>query len=347
MNLKKFWYPVLMSKQLPKDKLVSIKLFGQPFVLYRDESNNPVCLEDRCPHRGTPLSLGRVSNGQLECRYHGWRFGRSGACVKIPTHEQNKQIPVSANANKRECKDLYDTIWIYPIQCSSQDIPPFHEHLFPILKTGKPLYMLSSWDVNVPYDLFLENLIDLSHLPFVHHNTLSKRSKAQPITFELIEDKNSVISGRAHYHKFQNPRFEEIYNFIAPCLVQYDFINKKTGYKKSTQFYCTPMDREMTRVFCYTHVAISQFIFKLLNNRLVHILSKPMVKIIANQDVPILQGQHKNRELGVSLANQPTQADLLASYYRRWVVENNIDAYWFQGYEQKKQYIEASLAIPE
>ena len=42
---------------------------------------HPRAAPDRCPHRGTRLSLGRVCDGQIECPYHGWRFDGAGRCA--------------------------------------------------------------------------------------------------------------------------------------------------------------------------------------------------------------------------------------------------------------------------
>jgi nitrite reductase/ring-hydroxylating ferredoxin subunit len=40
-----------------------------------------------CPHAGSPLSGGRVCDGQVECPRHGWRFDLdSGACVTSPEY---------------------------------------------------------------------------------------------------------------------------------------------------------------------------------------------------------------------------------------------------------------------
>lgn len=335
MNLKRFWYPILISKQLKKNKLIKAQIFGEPYVLYRDESNNPVCLEDRCPHRGTPLSLGKIWNGQLECSYHGWRFGENGTCLKIPTLTLDKQIPGKAHARYRACIEKHGAIWVLPEAGSDNTVLRFQDHFFPTTKSGQYLFRLSSWDVPVSYDLFIENLFDLSHLPFVHHNTLSRRSKAQPITFEIDNESDADFCGIAEYHKFKNVRFKEVYKFMAPCMAQYEFISHKNNSKIITQFYCVPFDKQKTRILCYTHMDCNPFIFKLLNNPFTLALGMPIAKLITKQDVSILQGQNQNRKLGVDLANQPVQADLLVSKYRKWATENNISSYWFQQYDNK------------
>lgn len=57
---------------------------GTPLCLFRDGDGRAAAVVDRCPHRNVPLSLGRIRDGLLDCRYHGWRFDRSGACRAVP-----------------------------------------------------------------------------------------------------------------------------------------------------------------------------------------------------------------------------------------------------------------------
>lgn len=335
MNLRHFWYPVLLSRHLKANKLVKIQLFNEPLVLYRDKNNQAVCLEDRCPHRGTPLSLGRVIKGELECRYHGWRFGNAGSCLKIPTLHSSKTIPARARAFAKECKELYDCIWIMASGINAKnDIADFPHYLFPSFKVDKNSYFLTSWDVEVPYELFIENLLDLSHLPFVHYNTLSNRSNAQPITFKIEESHYADICGHAYYHLFPNKHFKEIYKFISPCIVEYQFINTKRNKITKTQFYCVPFSREHTRVFCYSHIDCSPLILKLINNRLIKNLGKPLARLITNQDAFLLKSQYKNGLLGANLANELVQEDLLVLKYRKWAHDNNINACWFHHYNE-------------
>ena len=59
-------------------------LLGQPLVVFRTTNGQPAVLEDRCAHRHAPLSAGRVCSGELECPYHGWRYGGSGEVKRVP-----------------------------------------------------------------------------------------------------------------------------------------------------------------------------------------------------------------------------------------------------------------------
>ena len=330
MSLTKAWYPAVIGKKLKKSRPMQFKLFGQPFALYRDQSGQVVCVEDRCPHRGTPLSLGRVIQGQLECRYHGWRFAQQGRCSRIPTLAAGKEMPPNVHANTRACIEKYGVIWVWPE--ASTVSPPFPDFLFP---THPYQYRFSSWDVPVQCDLLLENLFDLSHLPFVHHNTLSRRSRAQPITFDLLDDPDAVFSANARYHSAKRKSVVETYKFIAPGLAQYEFNHVQRRNKIITQFYCVPMTKDTTRIFNYTFMKMHPLLFKLFNNPITMALGTPIAKLVTKQDKAILQGQYTNCKLGVDLKNRPVQADLLVLKYRQWAEDTSFASVWFNGYDTK------------
>ena len=80
------WYPVAALDSLHADKPNQVYLLGQRLVVWRDASATWRAFADFCPHRGVPLSEGRLEEGgaTLACAYHGWRFEPGGACVDIP-----------------------------------------------------------------------------------------------------------------------------------------------------------------------------------------------------------------------------------------------------------------------
>ncbi len=53
------WHPLSRDDDLAEAPL-AVTLLGQPLVLWRDASGQPVLMKDQCPHRGAQLSLGRV-----------------------------------------------------------------------------------------------------------------------------------------------------------------------------------------------------------------------------------------------------------------------------------------------
>ena len=68
------WHPVAASSSVAGNALLATQLLGRELALWRDATGVLHAWEDRCPHRGTRFSIGTVEEGQVVCRYHGWRF---------------------------------------------------------------------------------------------------------------------------------------------------------------------------------------------------------------------------------------------------------------------------------
>jgi len=77
------WHPVAALDEVTGKRPLAARLMGQPLVLFRSGERVAV-LRDRCPHRGAPLSRGRIVDGAIACPYHGWRFDTDGRCVEVP-----------------------------------------------------------------------------------------------------------------------------------------------------------------------------------------------------------------------------------------------------------------------
>jgi phenylpropionate dioxygenase-like ring-hydroxylating dioxygenase large terminal subunit len=85
------WFAVALSRSITQ-RPVRVFLLGWPFVLARLESGVVAALEDRCPHRGVPLSEGQVIPLGLSCRYHGWTFDQAGRCTLMPGTEDAESV---------------------------------------------------------------------------------------------------------------------------------------------------------------------------------------------------------------------------------------------------------------
>ncbi|HLT39256.1 MAG TPA: Rieske 2Fe-2S domain-containing protein, partial [Enhygromyxa sp.] len=78
------WYAIAEARAVRGDRPLGLERLGRRLVLWRDAAGEVACLPAACPHRGADLSLGRVRAGEIECRYHGFRFASSGACTAVP-----------------------------------------------------------------------------------------------------------------------------------------------------------------------------------------------------------------------------------------------------------------------
>jgi 5,5'-dehydrodivanillate O-demethylase len=86
--LRLFWQPVMRLKDLAAGRAKPLEILGEMFTVYRAEDGMPHVTAYRCPHRGTPLSLGWVEGDTLRCRYHGWRYDGTGQCVEQPNEDR-------------------------------------------------------------------------------------------------------------------------------------------------------------------------------------------------------------------------------------------------------------------
>jgi nitrite reductase/ring-hydroxylating ferredoxin subunit len=94
------WWAVARSEEVTSDKPISVDIGDQPIVLWRDKQGVVRALEDRCPHRRAPLSLGCIlASGAIQCGYHGWTYdGASGRLVDIPNLKGEQKYPPTYRA---------------------------------------------------------------------------------------------------------------------------------------------------------------------------------------------------------------------------------------------------------
>lgn len=97
MNITEaIWWPIALSTEIVGTKPKGLFVAGEPIVLFRDADGQIRALEDRCPHRRVPLSLGTVRpEGWLQCGYHGWSFDGTGKCVDIPSLRAGEKVPAA------------------------------------------------------------------------------------------------------------------------------------------------------------------------------------------------------------------------------------------------------------
>jgi len=89
------WWTIALSEEVTDKKPLAVDLDDQPIVLWRDKQGIARALEDRCPHRRAPLSLGCIrDNGWIQCGYHGWSYeGDTGRLKQIPNMKDEQRFP--------------------------------------------------------------------------------------------------------------------------------------------------------------------------------------------------------------------------------------------------------------
>jgi vanillate O-demethylase monooxygenase subunit len=170
--LKNTWYVAAWSDEITADKLLPRTIAKVPLVFWRDQEGKIVALEDRCCHRAAPLSKGRLERDRVRCMYHGLLFDTSGRCIEIPSQEF---IPPAAKVRAYPVVERFKWVWVWMGEFDRADaalIPDTH-YLDDAGWRGLPGYM--HYAAN--HLLITDNLLDFSHLSFVHETTLGGSAK--------------------------------------------------------------------------------------------------------------------------------------------------------------------------
>jgi vanillate O-demethylase monooxygenase subunit len=137
-------------------------------VLFRKPDGSVAALEDRCCHKELPLSCGAVEARGLRCAYHGLLFDGSGACIEIPGQER---IPAKARVTSYPLRERDQILWVWlgstPDAQPEEEPPPYPFHSDARYKFGG-----GSFHYDAPWQLIHDNLLDLSHLGYVHVKTI-------------------------------------------------------------------------------------------------------------------------------------------------------------------------------
>src|SRR5215469_11692088 len=122
--LVEFWHPVALSCEVGSEP-VAVRLAGQGWALARF-GGTVAGFADACPHRRARLSAGQITDGTLQCMYHGWRFTQDGRCVVIPALEDTAAIPERATLRRpAEVAEAEGMVWIAP-EPPRAPIPDLH-----------------------------------------------------------------------------------------------------------------------------------------------------------------------------------------------------------------------------
>lgn len=185
---------------------------SKPVVLYRDQQSNPVALEDACPHRKLPLSMGRLKGDWVECGYHGLTFDRHGLCVNAPTQER---VPTFACVHSYPVCERWGLVWIWmgnPALANVDDIPlieNFHN----------PAWHITNGDsltVRCHYLWLTDNLLDPSHVAWVHQSSFAAAGTDKtPLVIE--SDDKSVVCRRWIKHAMPPLFYAPLVKFTGPA----------------------------------------------------------------------------------------------------------------------------------
>lgn len=169
------WYVAAFCEEV-RHELLSRWICGEPVVMYRTEAGDPVALDGRCPHRHFPLGKSCLIGDTIQCGYHGITFGPDGQCVRVPSQEHT---PKSYRVKKYPVVEHGLWLFIWPGDPDKADpalLPDLDDcdYTRPDFRF-RPFYAL---EVEGRYQLLNDNLLDLTHLAYLHGSSIGVESLA-------------------------------------------------------------------------------------------------------------------------------------------------------------------------
>jgi phenylpropionate dioxygenase-like ring-hydroxylating dioxygenase large terminal subunit len=303
-----WWWPVATT-EVDGSGPHAVTLLGRELVLWRNDRGEPSLMEDRCPHRGARLSLGRCREGTLQCPYHGWRFANDGRCVVIPA-QPGFMPPASSGVTSYPLRVEHGLLWA-DLSGAAQHEPP------PLACVAARRLVYGPFDVATSAPRAVENFLDTSHFAFVHEGWLgdAKHPEVPPYVVTHTADGRPVIE---HYRAWQ-PRASATaagggwvdyrYEVLSPYAALLSKQGDDGGPQDSYVIWACPSTDESCRLWFAQYTTDTDTPADALRDFQVTIFA---------QDQPVLESQRPKR-LPVSGGEAMGAADRLSAAYRRYL----------------------------
>ena len=302
------WHPVAAAGDVPAGAPLPVHLLGRELVLWRDRAGRIAAWDDRCPHRGARLSIGSVVDGELACRYHGWRFDGSGRCTRMPA-QPDFRPSAGVHAEVFQACERHGLIWVCLGQ-AARDVVPFEEHddvrLRPVV--------CGPYDVQTSGPRVIENFLDMAHFGFVHDGVLGSAddTAVPPYDVEDFVDGLGARGVRARNCAATQPRATLQAQATAQVLYSAVLTKQVVGsdVAEGISLHVQPLGEELSRAW-----------FVYAGERSGHgdDAVRAFQDLIFEQDRPIVESQRPKKLPLAPRAEMPQRADALSVAYRRYL----------------------------
>jgi vanillate O-demethylase monooxygenase subunit len=336
MFIRNAWYVAAWSHEVGDDALFARVITSIPVVMFREEGGRVVALEDRCCHRGAPLSVGRREGDCVRCMYHGLKFDSTGACIEAPAQQR---VPPQAKVRSFPVAERYRWVWIWmgdPSLADPNTIPDTHWLDDPDWRS-LPGYI----HYNVNYLLICDNLLDFSHLPYVHPTTLGGSEDYASVQPKIEQIENGVRVTRWTLNTDAPPFASavkgwqskvdrwNVYDFTLPAILRMDsgMAPIGTGAQEGARVDAaefrgcqalTPETENSTHYF-FAH----PHNFAIDQPEITHSIHQAVVDAF-DEDRDIITAQQKNLSLDPTFKMMPFGIDAALSRFR-WVVNQRLE----------------------
>ncbi|RQR51644.1 aromatic ring-hydroxylating dioxygenase subunit alpha [Burkholderia sp. Bp9140] len=224
------WYVAARSSEIGR-ALLPRTLLGKQVVLYRTREGQVVALDDRCVHRSYPLSAGTLEDDTVICGYHGFRYDANGDLVEVPSQER---CPRGLGVHRYPVREIGPLVWIYMDPASEPRTEPPSE-----ASLDRSGWALSDGYLRLRgnYVSLHENLLDLTHLTYVHAKSFGTPDYAKA-AFET-----SVEEGRYAVKRHVVP------TTLPPVWAEPTGISSSTAARIATSTFVSPGLHEVQVTF--------------------------------------------------------------------------------------------------
>ena len=312
------WHPLAAASALGPGSITPAQLLGTELALWRASDGSPRAWLNRCPHRGTRFTIGKIENDHLVCAYHGWRFATDGRCDAIPALPDFVP-PKAACATSYPVRESHGLVWA-SLGAPRQGPPEFPEASGAGLRT----VVCGPYDVASSGPRIVENFLDMAHFAYVHHGILGdparpevKDYQVQPLEgggvlatgcFAWQPRANSVIEG--------GTEVEYSYRVTRPLTAVLTKVPQaQQNFREAIVLHVQPIEEELSRawiVMANSDRGQSEQSLRAFQNQ------------IFLQDRPILENQQPRRLPLRPGAELPVASDRMSQAYRRYLGEQGL-----------------------
>jgi phenylpropionate dioxygenase-like ring-hydroxylating dioxygenase large terminal subunit len=338
-----FWYPIVRSEDLGYDQPEKARVLGVDLVAFRDAEGRARVLSDTCVHRGASLggawsggNARRIVNGCVVCPYHGWEFGGDGECKNIPSIGYGEKPPPRAKVDAYPVEEKYGIVFAFLGDLAEEERPP----LLDVEEYGEEGWRANSIliiEVDYNFERSMENGLDPAHNEFVHptHGFSGKYRDTYRVRDYDTEDHNqgwgfwfsatmdtpplpqgdhpTAVEGATPWGDAKTERSKIVGagGTYGPNTMS-TYINLKPEKMFRQYFFEQPVNENKTRIF---FLNMRNFLLDGKHDGPIHARNK----VIAGQDIQILETMNPPRTPMTNTKEVMVPADKAILAYRRWL----------------------------
>lgn len=201
-NILPLWLPVIREEQVT-EKPRLIKIYDEPFAVYRNNENSIVIIYDKCPHQGASLSSGKINNNCLICPYHSFGF-KNGKLCKMSSSQEFRSVK---GVPRLKTKIINNLVYVNPFYdlnnidiINNYKIPP--PYMPPEHYDDRFRKISGERIINKNAEIVTENILDMLHISTVH----SFGNMNSPLPYDIKYHDIDIFSGKTKF-KYKSGNF--------------------------------------------------------------------------------------------------------------------------------------------